>query len=1143
MQLMRSAKGGHLDRDQSLSFRFNGHDYEGFSGDSLASALLANGVRLVGRSLKYHRPRGVMTNGPEEPSAMVQLESGAFSQPNILATMLPLYDGLEARSQNCWPNVHFDLLSVNQMFAAMLPAGFYYKTFMWPKDWWMHYEKWIRRSAGLGVASQQPDPDHYTHVHEHTDMLVIGAGTAGLSAALAAARMGAKVTLADERTTLGGSLLNEPAATVADEEIAVRIDELNPKEWVDHTLAELRSMSNVRILPATTITYYGHQNYLVGAQRLNENRKPGGQKLRQVLWRIRAKQVVLATGAIERGPVFGNNDRPGIMTSSALRGYVNHYAVNPGRSICLFTNNDSAYRTALDLVRIGCNVQIVDCRTTTKSLDARLALQRGVVVQMNGAITSVLGSTQAREAHSCQMNPDGSLDWHSRRVIPADVLAVSSGWTPTVHLWSQAKGTLRFRDDLQGYVPDTISCTTIAAGSCNGDITLSECLKSGHEAGIAVATALGLESAKPPKPTIHAPNTDHEQTLQPMFLIPKDKHAPLGTKRFVDIQNDSTASDLALAQREGFRSIELVKRYTTTGMGIDQGKLGNMNAIGILADSADKTIPEIGVTTYRPPYTPVSFGVLGGASRKHLFEQERPTPMHAWHVDLGAVFEDVGDWKRARYYPRGGEDMYAAVQRESRAVRTTCGIFDGSTLGKIDLQGSDCVKLLNMLYTNAWDKLAVGHCRYGVMLNEHGMIFDDGVTTRLDTHHYHMTTTTGGAAGVMGWIEEMLQTEWHDWQVHTTSVTDQWAVVALNGPKAREILQPLTDTAIDAESLPFMAYTKANIAGIPARIFRISFTGEVAFEINVPARFGYALWKALIVAGKPHDLTPYGTESMHLLRAEKGFIIVGQDTDGTVTPSDAGLDWVISQKKTDFLGKRSLRRSDSAREDRKQLVGLATVDGKTVLPEGSHLIESSTVHAPMTALGHITSSYYSPILKQPIALAMIRSGRSRIGQTAYAVDPKTKTTTAMTICDAVFYDKEGSKALPETMPPRDLPCDTPTTMPPPEITLPLTDRQHQVDGVTLSVPTPRFLITLRGNQVDPAFKNWFKTYFDADCPNVSYTHRNGFCVYWQGPDQLQLCFKDEGLARSWFSKLHNQRLKTPLISLVEVSDHFCFIRL
>ena len=1005
--MQRSEHGGHIDRNSPIPFRFNGHDYIGFDGDTLASALLANGVKLIGRSFKYHRPRGIMTNGPEEPNAMVQLETGAYSQPNILATMLPLYSGLEAKSQNCWPNVHFDLLSINQLFGEMLPAGFYYKTFMWPKNWWLWYEKWIRRSAGLGVASKLPDPDHYCHVHEHADLLIIGGGAAGLSAALAAGRMGAKIVLADERNVMGGSLLSEPSNAVADAETAVSIDGLSAKEWCDQALMELGNMPNVRLLPATTITHYGHQNHLAGAQRIDEKRKPAGQRLRQILWRFRAKQVILATGAIERGPVFGNNDRPGVMTAGSLRSYVNQYAIDPGKKVSLFTNNDSAYRTALDLLRIGSNVQIVDSRAHTDSPDARLALRHGAIIQMNAVITNVMGGTHIREVRSHHLNADGSLDKHSRRAFSADVLGVSSGWTPTVHLWSQAKGSLHFREDIQGYVPDQISCAALAAGSCNGDITLSECLTSGHQTGIEAAKKLGLSGAESPLPKIHAPSDQHAQTLKPLFVVPAGR---VKTKRFVDVQNDSTAEGIALARREGFRSVELVKRYTTTGMGTDQGKLGNMNAIGILADIDGKPIPEVGITTYRPPFTPLSFGALGGASRKDLYEQVRPTPLHNWHTDHGAVFEDVGDWKRARYYPKTNEDMHQAVQRESLAVRTTCGIFDGSTLGKIDLQGPDCAKLLNMLYTNAWDKLAVGRCRYGIMLNEHGMIFDDGVTARIAENHYHMTTTTGGAAGVLGWIEEMLQTEWRDWQVHATSVTDQWAVVALNGPKAREILQPLTDTALDIESLPFMAYTEATIAGIPARIYRISFTGESAFEINVPARYGRTLWKALMSAGAEHDITPYGTETMHLLRAEKGFIIVGQDTDGTLTPDDAGLDWIVSKKKPDFLGKRSLRRSDSARDDRKQLIGLTTNDGKTVLPEGTHVIDTETAHSPMEALGHITSSYYSPILDKPFAMAVLRKGRARMGETVYAVDPATNETTAMTVCDPVFYDKEGGKA-------------------------------------------------------------------------------------------------------------------------------------
>lgn len=1006
---LRLGTGGYVNRGQKRTFTFNGQQYRGYAGDTLASALMANGVRLLGRSFKYHRPRGIMTNGPEEPNAMVQLENGAHSQPNVLATMLPLYDGLEARSQNCWPNVHFDLLAANQMISAMLPAGFYYKTFMWPKSWWIKYEKWIRKSAGLGKASQLPDPDDYTHVYEHTDLLIVGAGPAGISAALAAGRMGVKVTIVDERAQMGGSLFHEPAADIEDVSIARRIDDSHPVDWLKNALNELADMKNVQLLPATTVTYYGHQNHLIAAQRLDEHQKPQSPCLRQILWRFRAKHVILATGAIERAPTFSNNDRPGVMLASALRGYMNHYAVIPGNTAVLFTNNDSVYRSAIELAQAGCTVHVVDYRSNSHSPDMQLALQAGVIVQMNAAISNVSGGLRVRDVHSYQLTDGDALDRSSRRIIQTDILASSSGWTPTVHLWSQAKGSLKFREDLQCYVPDSISTNAHAVGSANGEQTLSDCLGSGHAAGVSVAQSLGVSSVAPPPPSPHTPHDKITTDLKPLYLVEKDSHAASRAKCFVDIQNDSTVSGLALAHREGFRSIELVKRYTTTGMGTDQGKTSNMNAIGILAEITDRPLPQIGITTYRPPYTPLSFGALGGANRKKLFEQERPTPMHSWHQSAGAIFEDVGDWKRARYYPRMGENMYKAVQRESLAVRTSCGIFDGSTLGKIDLHGRDCVKLLNMLYTNGWDNLAIGRARYGVMLNEHGMIFDDGVTTRLGEHHYHMTTTTGGAARVLGWIEEMLQTEWRDWQVHATSVTDHWAVIALNGPRAREILQPLTNETIDAETLPFMGFTEAEIVGVPARIFRISFTGELAFEINVPARFGLGLWQALIDAGKD-DLTPYGTEAMHLLRAEKGYIIVGQDTDGTMTPNDANLEWLVSKKKTDFLGKRSLRRSDSARADRKQLVGLAAIDKTTVLPEGSHVIESSHVKPPMSTLGHITSSYYSPILERPIALAILRSGRERMNHTVYAVDPESNTTTAMVVCDPVFYDKEGSKA-------------------------------------------------------------------------------------------------------------------------------------
>ena len=1016
-QPMRLKQGGHIDRTKTLEFRFNKVSYHGYAGDTLASALLANAQRLVGRSFKYHRPRGIMTNGPEEPNAMVQLEQGAYTRPNVLATMQPLYHQLEAASQNCWPSVNFDLLALNQVFAPMLPAGFYYKTFMHPQSWWMRYEHWIRKAAGLGKTSGQADPERYIQYHEHVDVLVVGAGPAGLAAALAAARRGASVLLVDERQDFGGSLWHEPAQEVEDPERAVRIDDHTPLDWVRHTIAELSQMPQVRLLPRTTITHYGHQNYLIGAQRLRDQHKPSGgeastatAEISQILWRIRAAHVVLATGAIERLPSFSNNDRPGVMLSSALRGYINHYAVLPGQTVCVFTNNDSGYRTALDAAQAGATVQILDARPFTQHPNAQAALRQGIAVQMGAVVTGVTGSGRVRDVHNRSIDEDGQINWSTKRVIAADILAVSSGYTPTVHLYSQAKGKLKFDDTIQGYVPDGIACAATVCGSANGEISLARCIQSGHAAGASAAEKTGHKGAASLVANVFDPTGEYPFSLRPLFMIDDNPLKASTGKRFVDIQNDSTVADLALARREGFLSIEHVKRYTTTGMGTDQGKLANINAIGIMAQLSGRSIPEVGMTTYRPPYTPLSFGAIVGAARGPLFEQVRTTPMHAWHVEHGAVFEDVGDWKRARYYPCAGEDMHAATQRESLAVREHGGIFDGSTLGKIDIQGVDAVKLLNMLYTNGWSKLAVGQCRYGVMLNEHGMIFDDGVTTRLGEYHYHMTTTTGGAARVLEWIEEMLQTEWLDWKVHATSVTEEWAVVTLNGPKVRSILQKVCgNQAIDADTLPFMRYAPLEVAGVPCRVFRISFTGELAFEINVPASYGLKVWQALIEAGGD-DLTPYGTEAMHLLRAEKGFIIVGQDTDGTVTPLDANLSWLVSKTKADFLGKRSLTRSDTARDDRKQLVGLSTNNGYTVLPEGTHLIASTTVTPPMYSEGHITSSYYSPILQQPIALALIKRGLSRLGETLYAVDPATNNTTAMTIVDGVFYDKDGGKA-------------------------------------------------------------------------------------------------------------------------------------
>ena len=1014
-QVNRLSQGGRLERGKRIRFWYDNKAYEGYLGDTLASALLANGVRVVGRSFKYHRPRGIYSAGAEEPNALVQLETGAHTEPNRRATEIELYEGLRASSQNCWPSVNFDLGAINSTLSRILPAGFYYKTFMWPASLWMTYEKFIRKSAGLGKTPTEIDPDSYDKTFAHCDVLVIGGGPAGIQAAWTAGYAGARVMLVDENNEFGGALLGESS-------LSNEFDgEFDVHQWLEQKMSALHKMEHVTVLSRTTVTGYYDYNFLVANQRIHnrphlhgsEDKSPLGPRER--LWKIRAKQVVLATGACERPLVFADNDRPGVMLAGAIRRYINRYGVLPGKRMVILTNNDSAYLTARDAKKAGAEVTIVDVRVNAQSAlpqsePIAQAKALGLHIIENSTISGVgYSRRQIQNVEIMSLNVDGSAVSGVVQTIDCDVIGVSGGWTPTVHLFSQAKGRLKYLDDLHCFVPAQVSINNpcVVAGACRASYELGDCLSEGFEAGSVAAQAAGFDTAHLSLAVV--PTNSQTASIRPLWILPCDHPIGQGPKKhFHELHNDSTVADIELAMREGFESVEHLKRYTTTGMGTDQGKTSNINALAVMSKLRNLPIPEIGTTTFRPPYTPLTLGSIVGAERRQLFLQKRRTAMHPWHDKNNAVYEDVGDWKRPYYFPKAGESMHDAVQRECLAARNACALLDASTLGKIDLQGKDTVKLLNMLYTNAWDQLVPGRCRYGLMLNEHGMVFDDGVTTCLSANHYHMTTTSGGAARVMNWIEEWLQTEWTDLEVYATSVTEQWAVASLNGPNARQLLAELTNLPLDNASFPFMSMQTGRVANIPARIYRISFTGELAFEINVPARYGLALWQALMEAGKKYDICPYGTEAMHVLRAEKGFIIVGQDSDGTMTPMDLGMDWIVSKKKSDFLGKRSFTRTDTARTGRKQLVGLLTENANVVLPEGSHVVETVKPKPPMNMLGHVTSSYMSPNVGRSIALAVLKDGFKRKGQTL-EVALMDGTSHKVQVTDTVFFDKLGER--------------------------------------------------------------------------------------------------------------------------------------
>lgn len=993
-QINRLSTGGLVDRTRPLEFSFNGKTLQGYQGDTLASALLANDIHLIGRSFKYHRPRGILTAGAEEPSGLVQLGTGAHTEPNIRTTQTVLYDGLVANSQNCWPSVTADVGAINSLLAPLFPAGFYYKTFMWPPALWNSiYERVIRKAAGIGKAPVLPDPDRYDHCHAHCDVLVVGAGPAGLSAALAASRSGARVIVAEEHPMLGGCLLDE-----SDTEASL-------KDWLQASVDELEATAEVSMLPRTTAFAYYDHNYLGLLERVTDHLGPGASSHlpRQRLWKVRAKQVVLATGAIERPLAFAGNDRPGIMLSSAVRTYLNRYGVLPGKRAVVFTSNDSAYATALDLHTAGAKVTLVDVRNgATGDLVGR-AEEAGIRRIEGSCLSATKGGHRVNAVEVRRLNgeADGFVGGGTE-LIDCDLVAVAGGWNPTIHLHSQSRGRPVYDPERMMFLPGPPSQEERSAGGCAGIFGTDAVLRSGGEAGVAAASAAGFKAALPDVPAL---DRQHEGEPRIIWQVPSTKPEAVA-KRFIDFQNDVTSADIKLALREGYSSIEHVKRYTTTGMGTDQGKTSNVIALGIVSETTGQPIAELGVTTFRPPYTPVTFGAIVGANRGKLFDPVRKTPMHAWHEANGAVFEEVGQWKRPRFFSKSGEDMETAVDREVRATRQSIGMLDASTLGKIDLRGRDVPEFLNRLYTNAWSKLAIGRCRYGLMLGEDGMVFDDGVTARLAENHFLMSTTSGGAARVLAWIEEWLQTEWPELEVFATSVTEQWATVSLSGPRSRELIEELVlDVDLDPKTFPHMSVRDARIGDVPVRLFRISFTGELGYEIQIPADYGLDLWKRCLDLGERYDLTPFGTEAMHVLRAEKGYIITGQDTDGTVTPADLGMNWIVSKKKQDFIGKRSLARADIRRGDRKQLVGLLPKDPTVLLEEGAQVVADPNQALPMTMIGHVTSSYRSPELGRNFALAMIKEGRSLMGKTLYV--PMIDRTAAVSITDPVFIDKEG----------------------------------------------------------------------------------------------------------------------------------------
>lgn len=1002
-QVNRLAKGGRIDRSQALSFTFNGQDYQGYAGDSLAAALLANGVDIVGRSFKYSRPRGIVAAGAEEPNAVLQIGSTEAAQiPNVRATQQALYSGLVASSTNGWPSVNTDLMGIlGKVGGGMMPPGFYYKTFMYPQNLWMTYEKYIRKAAGLGRSPTEVDPDIYDQLNQHCDVLIVGAGPAGLAAALAAGRSGARVILADEQEEFGGSLLDTRET----------LDGKPAADWVAQAIAELQAMPEVTLLPRATVNGYHDHNFLTIHQRLTDHLgevAPMGQA-RQRMHRVRAKRVVLASGAHERPLVYANNDVPGNMLAGAVSTYVRRYGVAPGQELVLSTNNDYAYRVVLDWLDAGRKVvAVADARSNPRGSWVEEARARGVRILTGSAVVEARGSKQVTGARICAIDAKAHKVTSPGEVLDCDLIVSSGGYSPVVHLASHLGGRPEWREDILGFVPGPGNGIQqrIDAGAVNGVFALGDVLANGFEAGAKAAAETGYKAVSGSLP--QAEVRQEEATLA-LFQVPHDKPTARAPKQFVDLQNDVTAAGIELATREGFESVEHVKRYTALGFGTDQGKLGNINGLAIAARSMGISIVQMGTTMFRPNYTPVTFGAVAGRHCGELFDAKRYTAMQAWHLKNGAEFEDVGQWKRPWYFPKNGEDLHAAVARECLAVRNSVGILDASTLGKIDIQGPDAREFLNRVYTNAWTKLDVGKARYGLMCKEDGMVFDDGVTACLADNHFVMTTTTGGAARVMEWLEIYHQTEWPELKVYFTSVTDHWATMTLSGPNSRKLLAKVTDIDLDKDAFPFMSWKEGLVGGVPARVFRISFTGELSYEVNVQADYALGVWEQIIEAGKEFDLTPYGTETMHVLRAEKGFIIVGQDTDASVTPDDLNMGWCVGRTKPfSWIGKRGMNRDDCLREDRKQLVGLKPVDPNQVLPEGAQLVFDPKQSIPMQMVGHVTSSYMSAAMGYSFAMAVVKGGLKRMGERVFAPLADGSLIEAE-ICSSVFYDPKGDR--------------------------------------------------------------------------------------------------------------------------------------
>ncbi|VWC51074.1 sarcosine oxidase subunit alpha [Burkholderia lata] len=967
----RNTPGVTLDRSKPISFRWAGRSYQGYAGDTLASALLANGVSIIGRSFKYHRPRGLIAAGLEEPNGIVQLEQGATTVPNVKATQLELYEGLSAAPINARPSAEFDLLAINSLFKRFIPAAFYYKTFFWPN--WGLFEPTIRKAAGLGVAPAEPDPDRYEHRFAHVDTLVIGSGAAGLAAAEAAAALpgNQRVMLVEADFEFGGGLLScvEP------------VEGLPPLAWRDAALARLRAAPNLQLLNRTMAFGFYDHGLVALCERINDHLPPMQRSgPRQRLWKVRCRKVILATGAFERPIPFSGNDLPGVMLASAAQTYAARYGVLAGRRLVLCTNNGSAYTAALALHDAGCEIAaIVDSRSEPGA-SASEARRRGIAILHSAVPVAAKGRKAVRGLEVAALNGGG------RQQLACDTILTSDGWNPAVHLHSQSGGSLAYDARLQAFLPNHAAQEAISVGAAAGLFDLATVLANTRATvrGETVATA-PTEAVGPTRR--FADGDTHAQTA------------------WLDFQNDVTVADVQLAARENFRSVEHLKRYTTLGMASDQGKTSNVAGIHVMSDLLKMPPQAISTTKFRPPFDPVTIGAFAGRAVGEDLSPLAHTPAHAAQLALGAKMENYGAWRRAAFLPLGGESEAQSIAREVTAVRDSVGLFDASTLGKIEVKGPDAAEFLQRMYVNSVRTLKVGRCRYGLMLSEHGIVYDDGVFARIGEDHFLVGTTSGHAAAITETFQEWLQCEWPHLRVLVENVTTGWAVMNLAGPHARDVLAALgTDIDLSPDAFPHMHYRAGTVAGVAARVQRVSFTGELSYEIAVPWGYGASLWDAAMLAGRPHRITAFGVEALMVMRMEKGFLHIGSDSDGETYPQDLGFAAIIAKKKDDFVGRRSTMRAHALREERRQLVGLEVADGGGPLQVGAHVLPADATEARGTQ-GWVTSSAQSPTLQRPIAMALVQRGRARMGETVRIWD--LDTWRPARIADPQFFDPSG----------------------------------------------------------------------------------------------------------------------------------------